>query len=344
MASSHSHRKDEHVSLAEKFYQPTATSGFDDVQFIHQSLPEISLNEVSYATHLGPLKLEIPFFIEAMTGGSPKTGQLNTRLSKIAAATGLAMATGSESVALKEPELKESFSVVRQTNPTGLVFGNIGAGHSLEQAQKSVDLLRADALEIHLNTPQELVMPEGDRSFFWQAELQQTIALLPVPVIVKEVGFGMSMETLTQLKTLGATIVDLGGRGGTNFAEIENFRRPKKDLAYLSDWGLTTVQSLMEARMVSGLDVIATGGIRNPLDIVKALALGANAVGIAGALLHLLIHEDDATIIATLNDWKQGVKTIMTLLGVRTLAELQQVKLLVSPNMESYLRQRKIPY
>lgn len=136
------------------------------------------------------------------------------------------MATGSVSAALKDPSVADSYTVVRKVNPNGLILGNMGAGRTSEDAKKIVNLLQADGMQIHLNVPQELVMPEGDHDFHeWQKNIEETIQQLSVPVIVKEVGFGMSKETIQQLQLLGAQAADVSGRGGTSFSQIENARR-----------------------------------------------------------------------------------------------------------------------
>lgn len=340
--SRHAHRKDEHLSLAEKFYTPEATSQFDQLRFVHQSLPEMALADVDLTTTVGPLTLPVPLLIEAMTGGSPRTGKVNAQLGRIAAATHLAVASGSQSIALQDESAIATFTPLRENNPDGIVFANIGAGHTVAQAKRAVDMLAANALELHVNAAQELVMPEGDRNFDWLNGIGETVAALDVPVIVKEVGFGMARETLQRLAGVGVQYVDLGGRGGTNFIDIENFRRPQKELDYLDGWGQSTVESLLEARAVPQLTTIATGGVRNPLDAAKALALGANLVGAAGQVLHSLIKTDEATTTAMLLDWKTGLRTIMTLLGVRDLAELQQQKLLYSAELVTYAQQRQL--
>ncbi|ABJ64003.1 type 2 isopentenyl-diphosphate Delta-isomerase [Levilactobacillus brevis] len=342
--SRHAHRKDEHLSLAEKFYTPTATSQFDQLRFVHQSLPEISLTDVDFSTQLGPLSLKVPLMIEAMTGGSPRTGVVNAQLGRIAAATGMAVASGSQSIALKDEQAIPTFTSLRENNPDGLVFANIGAGHDVRAAKHAVQMLAANALEIHVNTAQELVMPEGDRDFHWLDHIGNIVAALDVPVIVKEVGFGMAQETLQKLQHVGVKLVDLGGRGGTNFVDIENFRRHQKELNYLDTWGQSTVESLFEARQQPDLQVIATGGIRQPLDAAKALALGARVVGSAGQILHSLIKTDEATTTAMLLDWQVGLRTIMTLLGTTDLTQLRQQRLLLSPELINYCQQRQLTY
>lgn len=341
--SRHAHRKDEHLSLAEKFYTAHATSQFDQLRFIHQSLPEMAVADVRLATHLGPLTLSSPLMIEAMTGGSPRTGKVNAALGRIAAQTGMAVASGSQSIALKDEQAIPTFTVLRENNPDGIVFANIGAGHTAQDAQRVVQMLAANALEVHVNVAQELVMPEGDRDFHWLDAIGETVALLDVPVIVKEVGFGMARETLHQLANVGVHYVDLGGRGGTNFIDIENFRRPEKELSYLNGWGQSTVESLLEARAVPQLQTIATGGVRHPLDVIKALALGANVVGTAGQVLHSLLKTDEATTTHRLQAWQTELRTIMTLLGAPDLATLRQRPLLYSPELLAYAQQRQLP-
>ncbi|MFC6275003.1 type 2 isopentenyl-diphosphate Delta-isomerase [Levilactobacillus tangyuanensis] len=342
--SRHAHRKDEHFSLAEKFYASTANSQFDELRFMHQSFPEMGLADVSLTTQFGPLTLTNPFLIEAMTGGSPRTGKINAALGRIAAASGVAVASGSQSIALKDESAIESFTPLRENNPDGIVFANIGANHGVAAAKAAVAMLAADALEVHVNTAQELVMPEGDRDFHWLDEIGNIVAALDVPVIVKEVGFGMARETLEQLVAVGVHYVDVGGRGGTNFAQIENFRRPEKELSYLAGWGQSTVESLLETQTTPELAVIATGGVRQPLDAAKSLALGAQMVGSAGHILHTLLTTDEVTTSTMLTNWQTDLKRIMTLLGHRDLQSLGQEHLLLSPTLLNYCDQRHLIY
>ncbi|MGF2383837.1 type 2 isopentenyl-diphosphate Delta-isomerase [Lentilactobacillus otakiensis] len=344
MTSQHSHRKDEHVSLAEKFYTNDDTA-FDGVRFINTSLPKYSLDEIDLSTQIARIPLRTPFYIEAMSGGSEHTKEINRRLALIAKATGLAMAVGSESVGLSDPSVSDSFTVVRQTNPDGVLFANIGANHSIEDAQAAVDMIGANALELHINVAQELVMPEGDRQFNFVENIGQIIEHVNVPVIVKEVGFGMSQETIAQLAKIGVESVNVSGHGGTNFAAIENFRRHSKDMAYLKGWGLSTIESLVEARSFNNqLTVIASGGVKSPLDVAKCLALGSSAVGVAGYFLHDIIHQSDDEIIADIKEWQYGLKAIMLMLNCQNVDDLQQQRLLLDPQLISYLNQRKLTY
>ena len=207
-------RKDEHVSLAKAFHK-TQRNDFDDVTIIHQSFPNCRVSDVSIATDLFEQPLTSPFFINAMTGGSEKTLEYNRQLAILARETDLMMATGSVSAALKDPSVAASYTVVRQEFPEGCLLANVGAGTTLANAQRAVELFEANALQIHLNAPQELVMPEGDRDFTsWLPQLEEIVTHLDVPVIVKEVGFGMTRETIQQLLSIGVTIIDVAGSGG----------------------------------------------------------------------------------------------------------------------------------
>ncbi|MCZ6910247.1 MAG: alpha-hydroxy-acid oxidizing protein, partial [Rickettsia endosymbiont of Ixodes persulcatus] len=189
---------------------------------------------------------------------------------------------------------------------------------------------------------QEVVMPEGDKSFNWIRNIKKIVENFPLPVIVKEVGFGMSHESIEKLKAVGVKYINLGGKGGTNFVQIENFRRPAKDMNYLEDWGLTTVQSLYEAQVVPELNYIAAGGITSPLDVVKALYLGANAVGVASAILSYLIDNGREKTEKLLSEWIYGIKAIFVMLGVKNLTELRKSKIVISMELQNYLQQRKL--
>lgn len=337
--SAHAHRKDEHLALSQTTYQQTATSGFDQVQIIHQGLPELAATDVNIATNFGALTMATPFYIEAMTGGSLRTGQLNQQLAEVAAATGLSMAVGSQSIALHEPDSVTSFSNVRKANPNGIVFANLGAGRSLTDARQAVTMLAADALELHINTAQEIIMPEGDNDFHWLANIEKIVAGLSVPVIVKEVGFGMSQETAAKLREIGVAYVNVSGRGGTNFARIENERRHRQERSYLADWGQSTVESLLEVKN-SPLHIIASGGVRTPLDVFKALMLGADAVGVAGYFLHILMTVGQQALQDEIISWQNDLRDLYLLTGSRNTADLKQVPHVLSPTLRSYQQQR----
>jgi isopentenyl-diphosphate delta-isomerase len=317
-------RKDEHVKLAEMFFEENRASDFDNVRFIHHSFPEMAIDEADISTSFATFNVKQPFFINAMTGGSDRTKSVNEKLAKVARETDLPMASGSLSAAIKDPSLIDSFKIIRKVNPNGLVFANLGPGHTVDNAKKAIDILEADALQIHLNAVQEIVMPEGDRDFSdWLRNIEKIVKSIHVPVIVKEVGFGMSSKTIKHLKDIGVKTIDISGSGGTNFAKIENYRRGSNRFHYLEDYGQSTVISLLEAQeFMKNTEIIASGGIRNPMDIVKSLALGAKGVGIAGLFLNMVLNDGVEKTIETINSWKLEIASIMTLLGKRKVSEL----------------------
>lgn len=335
-------RKNEHVSLSENFYSE-GDSSFKDVQFVHHSFPKIMVSDVDLSTHLGDLNFSLPFFINAMTGGSEWTGKLNQQLAILARETGLAMATGSLSAALKDPTVASSYTVVRRENPNGLIFANLGAGHKAENAKKAIDLLEADALQIHVNAPQEVIMPEGDRDFSsWLENIQDILGSIDVPLIVKEVGFGMSRETIQLLEEIGVKYIDISGKGGTNFARIENFRRPEKKLDNMEDWGQTTLVSLLEAMEVrEHSQIISSGGICSAQDILKSLALGASLVGISSEFMHMILDDIDVAI-ERVSDWKLELERSMTLLGAQKISDLSKTDLIITGEAAQWSHLRNI--
>ena len=337
-------RKDQHIHFAEMQYLSQSQNDLNGIRFIHQSFSEMSVNETQLTTRLDSLTLDYPFFINAMTGGSDKAAIINQNLAFVAKETGLAMAVGSVSTAMKEPHWEESFKIVRKTNPNGLIFSNLGAHHTLENAKRAVDLLEADALQIHINTPQELVMPEGDRDFTkWLTNIEDIVAHLGVPVIVKEVGFGMSQETISQLLNIGVKIIDVSGRGGTNFIHIENERRELKEFNYLLNWGQTTAESLLEAYPNKDqASFIASGGIRNPLHMLTAFRLGAQAVGISGEFLHMILTKGNESTIETVEEWKAELRALMTLVGAKNIQDVQKAKVILSPELRHWTNERNI--
>lgn len=340
-------RKDDHIKLACEQYNAHAESGFEHVRFIPNALPQLALSDVDTSVSVfdESTKWDTPLYINAMTGGSKKGENINESLARVAAKTGLAMASGSLSAALKNPRLAGTFSVIRRFNPHGFVMANVSAGVSAEQAIKAVEILQANALQIHLNAAQELVMSEGDRDFSaWLNNIEGIVRELDsmkVPVVVKETGCGMSARDVLRLKNVGVRAVDVGGRGGTNFVAIENARRGRKSgYEFLDSWGLTTVESLLDIAQCdeilceprdcadscnsARMQVFASGGVRTPLDVVRSLRLGASAAGVAGEFLHTLINEGEDALVEQIESWKAQIRVIMALLGCKNIEDLRK--------------------
>lgn len=344
-----SNRKDDHVQLAEELTTETSTArptgGFHDLRFMHHSFNGLARDAVDISTTVTGTHWDVPFYINAMTGGSEKTGQINADLARAAAATGVAMASGSVSAALRDPSLEPTFRIVRDSAPDAFLFANVSPEASVEQARRAVSLLDANALQIHVNPAQELVMPEGDRDFRpWLDRIGEIVAGVEVPVVVKEVGFGLSRESIVELTARGVTTVDVSGRGGTNFIDIENHRRSRQEYTYLSGWGQTTVECLLDTLHGDGgapeADVLASGGVRTPLDVVRALALGARAVGVSGHFLHVLMTDGADALVDELTAWSDQVRTLMTLLGAADVPSLSSTDILVTGETAEFARLR----
>lgn len=342
-------RKDEHVRLATAQHQPESQGTaagvprpdqFDEVRFMHHALAGTDRADVSLRTRFAGLEWQVPLYINAMTGGSEKTGEINRDLAIAARETGLPIATGSMSPFLKDPSTAGTFTAVRREHPDGFVMANINATATAEEARRAVGLIEADALQIHLNTVQETVMPEGDRSFgHWPGGIERIAAAVGVPVIVKEVGFGLSGRTVKQLASLGVRVADVAGRGGTNFARIENGRRAHADYSYLEDWGLSTPASLLDAGG-HGLPLLASGGVRHPLDAARALALGAHAVGASGGFLTVLLNGGVAALVRQITEWLDQLTALMTMLGAHSPAALADCDVLVTGSLREFCRLR----
>ncbi|MGE6489858.1 type 2 isopentenyl-diphosphate Delta-isomerase [Paenisporosarcina sp. NPDC076898] len=336
-------RKLDHIKHALSTGQSRQT-WLDDIRFVHQALPDSNWESVSLQTHLGELVFGSPFFINAMTGGGgAKTTELNSQLARISREMDIPMAVGSQMAALKNPEEIATYSTVRKENPNGVIFANLGSEATVDQAKRAVDMLEANAIQIHLNVIQELTMPEGDREFSGALSRIETIVNeLNVPVIVKETGFGISRETAIKLEGINVAAIDIGGFGGTNFAAIENERRQRK-LSYFNDWGIPTAAALIETTSVmSTTPVIASGGIQHALDVVKCLALGASAVGLAGVLLKKLVEDGEEATIQEIMQINEDLMMLMVSLGANSIQELQRSPLIISGELFHYLTLRGI--
>ncbi|MBO1198658.1 type 2 isopentenyl-diphosphate Delta-isomerase [Staphylococcus simiae] len=334
-------RKNEHVEIAMS-QSDAPLSDFDKVRFVHHSVPSINVADVDLTSTTTDLTMDYPVYINAMTGGSEWTKNINEKLAVVARETGLAMAVGSTHAALRNPRMAETFTIARQTNPNGIIFSNVGADVPVDKALEAVELLEAQALQIHVNSPQELVMPEGNREFStWLDNIAEIVGRVTVPVIVKEVGFGMSKELVNDLHQIGVNYVDVSGKGGTNFVDIENARRAQQDMSYLSSWGQSTVESLLETTAYQkSVNIFASGGLRTPLDAVKSLALGAKAVGMSRPFLNQVENNGIAHTVEYVEAFIEHIKAIMTMLNAQNIDELTHKPMVFSPELISWIEQR----
>ena len=299
-------RKSEHlrVCIEEDVEFQQLTSGLEKYRFTHCCLPELDRSDIELGTNFLGKSLKAPILISSMTGGTELAHLVNTRLATVAQRYGLAMGVGSQRIALEQPELAPTFAV-RSLAPDILLLANLGAvqlnyGCGLEECLKLVELLEADALILHLNPLQEWVQSGGDSNFKGLlAKIEQICAQLPVPVIAKEVGNGISAPMAKKLIEAGVAAIDVAGAGGTSWAKVESQRAKDNRQRHLgqvfADWGLPTAECITAIRSVnSTIPLIASGGLKNGLDIAKSIALGADLGGLARPFLVAAIESEAA--------------------------------------------------
>lgn len=333
------YRKREHI---ENYLRSSYTGNplFDDVLLLHNSLPECDFYEVDTSTMFLNKKINFPLMINAMTGGSDFTEDINRDLSLIAKEFNLPMAVGSQTLAMEDKDAIKSYQIVRENMEDGIVLGNLSGRATVDEAKFAVEMIGADGLQIHLNPAQELAMDEGDRTFRGiLTNIEKIVAALDVPVIVKEVGFGMSKEVVKRLYDSGVRIVDVSGYGGTNFMEVENLRNPENDLSELYSWGIPTAMSVIGAKSLNldDLQIISSGGVRNSLDIAKSIAIGADMVAISGEILSYLIHGGYEYTMQYLAGLIYKTKIVMTLTGSKNIEELKKTKYFITGRLKDLL-------
>ncbi|MDR7402947.1 MAG: type 2 isopentenyl-diphosphate Delta-isomerase [Armatimonadota bacterium] len=336
-------RKLDHLRHAVALRDDPAAGGLPDVHLVHQALPELNLDEVTTETAWLGKTLSQPLIINAMTGGMEEGGRINAALARVAARAGVALAVGSQRAALDDPRLEDSFRVAREENPDGVVLANVSAATPPEGALRAVEMLRADALQLHLNAAQELAMAEGDRDFRGLAQnIARVVACSPVPVVAKEVGNGLSREAAWMLFGAGVRWLDVGGRGGTDFVTIER-QRNRETPAPPPAWGIGTVASLLEARS-TGLPfrLVATGGVRGGLDVARCLALGADLAGAAGVFLRALEEGGEDGLLALLQRWREELRRVMCLAGAASPRRLRACPVVVTGETRRWLQARGI--
>ncbi|HEV5488728.1 TPA: type 2 isopentenyl-diphosphate Delta-isomerase [Streptococcus pneumoniae] len=318
-------RKDEHILYA--LEQKSSYNSFDEVELIHSSLPLYNLDEIDLSTEFAGRKWDFPFYINAMTGGSNKGREINQKLAQVAESCGILFVTGSYSSALKNPT-DDSFSV-KSSHPNLLLGTNIGLDKPVELGLQTVEEMNPVLLQVHVNVMQELLMPEGERKFrSWQSHLADYSKQIPVPIVLKEVGFGMDAKTIERAYEFGVRTVDLSGRGGTSFAYIENRRSGQRD--YLNQWGQSTMQALLNAQeWKDKVELLVSGGVRNPLDMIKCLVFGAKSVGLSRTVLELVETYTVEEVIGIVQGWKADLRLIMCSLNCATIADLQKVDYLL---------------
>ncbi len=323
-------RKAEHIELALDRQMQVAASAFDAWRFEHNALPEIGWDEIDLAGSFLGKRLRAPLLVSCMTGGTGQAARINSHLAAAAESAGVAIGVGSQRKALEDRTTAATFAV-RALAPTVPLLANLGAvqlnyGYGVDQCRRAVDMIEADALVLHLNPLQEAIQPEGDRNFrHLLPRIAEVVVRLPVPVIVKEIGCGLSEKVAEQLRRVGVEWLDTAGLGGTSWARIEAARAGDRELGELfADWGIETPDSILALRRVPGVRVIASGGVRSGLDAAKALALGAELVGMAHPFLAPAL-ESAAAVAARIERTVNELRICMLCVGARSRAELARV-------------------
>lgn len=336
-------RKLEHIKYALELGDGPASTHFEDLRFLHNCLPEINPADIVVSGQMLGKEIEFPFLIDAVTGGTDAVAEVNADLAQVAAVCGIPMAVGSQFGAVRDGCGQESYSIVRQYNPDGVIFANMSALATPEQAQTAVDMINADAIEIHLNAAQELFMPEGDKDYSGMLENIAAIKeYVSVPVIIKETGCGIAAEQFSLCQTKGFNVFNCAGAGGTNFPAIEARRAGIVLSDDFAGWGVPTVWSLVDAAMTLRKDsfLIASGGIRTAAEAARAFALGADLVGITGPLLRLVIEKNVKTAAEYVKGLVEGLVKYMSLLGCKNVYELRNVPLIFTGETKNFIECR----
>jgi isopentenyl-diphosphate delta-isomerase len=338
-----SSRKLDHLRICAEEDIERGDAGMGDIRIVHNALPECDMGNIDLSTRFLSHHFSSPLFISAMTGGHPGTKEVNARLARIAEQFGLGMGVGSQRAALENPQLADTFSVVRDEAPHAFLVANLGVvqlrDHGIAWAEEAVEMIGADALAIHLNFLQEAIQPEGDHNAAGcLAAIEELCAGIKTPVIVKETGCGISAETARQCWGAGVRAIDIGGWGGTSWAAVESVRaeksRRKEDRRLkllgedLTGWGIPTVVSLAEV-LSTGSPVIVSGGVRTGLDIAKGLALGADLCGMALPLLKPALAADEA-LAERVESIHHELAVVMFLAGAARVADLRKARLYVT--------------
>jgi isopentenyl-diphosphate delta-isomerase, type 2 len=331
-----SRRKDDHIRInLEEDVHSGLTTGLERLQLEHCALPEIDLDHVEMNTHFLGLPLNLPMLISSMTGGTSETEKINIHLAEAAQQFGVAMGVGSQRAALEQPEAQSSFQL-RRYAPDIPLFANIGAvqlnyGVGLEDCRRLVEMAAANALILHLNPLQEALQPEGDTHFeTLLPKIEAVCRQIGVPVLVKEVGWGISLQVARQLKSAGVSALDVAGAGGTSWSQVEMFRTADESsqriAAHFRNWGIPTALALRSLRQAElGLPLIASGGLKTGIDVAKCLALGADLCGMAGRLLKAASVSTEETL-SVFSELRKELQIAMFACGAANIDSLKKTR------------------
>ncbi|HZJ22355.1 MAG TPA: type 2 isopentenyl-diphosphate Delta-isomerase, partial [Anaerolineales bacterium] len=325
-------RKADHIKInLEKDVRSALTTGLENYHFIHEALPELDLERIDTSLGLFSKRLAAPILISSMTGGTSEAETINLRLAEAAQEMKIAMGVGSQRAAIEHPEQAQTFQVRRVASDI-LLFANLGAvqfnyGYGIDQCKRAVDMIQADALILHLNPLQEAVQDAGDTNFAGLAKkIEEVCKKIEVPVIAKEVGWGISERTAKLLADCGVSAIDVAGAGGTSWSQVEMHRAPDEFTRELAatfvGWGIPTSESILNVKKAApDMKIFASGGIKDGLDIAKCIALGATLGGMAGQFLKAAAVSTEK-VIDVMKLTKRQIEVTMLAAGVGTLEEL----------------------
>jgi len=338
-------RKLDHIKYSLSLPDGPGVNGFADIDFVHNCLPNAGWDEVDISSSIAGISIGNPLVINAITGGAHDVTTVNGQIAEFARATKTAMAVGSQYAAFEDPAVLQSYKIVRKKNPDGVIFANLGAYATPEQAQLAVEMIDAQAIQIHLNVAQELIMIEGDRDFTgYLTNIGKIVDRVRVPVIVKEVGCGIAKEQAALLAEVGIQAIDVGGMGGTNFVAIEAARSQSEIVPEILGWGIPTVISAVEIMSVlpQNVDMIVSGGVRTSLDVIKSLALGGVAAGMATPIIRMLHEKSIEDAVCWFNHFLHEMKCYMLLSGATNIKDLTKLPIIITGYSREWLMARGI--
>lgn len=324
-----------HINLTQDV-QSGIKNGFDAYHFVHQALPEIDLERIDTKVCLFNKTLSLPIIISSMTGGTGKAQEINRTLARTAQAAGIAMGLGSMRAAIEDQKALQSFRV-RDIAPDILLFANLGAiqlnySYSIEHCKQLIDMVSADGLILHLNPLQEALQPEGDTKFSGLLrKIEKVCRNLEAPVIVKEVGWGIDGKTARRLVNAGVRAIDVAGAGGTSWSQVEMYRHADQIMAKAAstfkDWGIPTAESIISVhKAVSRVPIIASGGLRNGMDLAKSICLGARIGGFGGVFFRAA-HAGEKELTDEIRKVSTELRVAMFAVGAADLGQLSKTRL-----------------
>jgi len=347
-------RKAEHIriSLNQHVQTKRTTTGFEDVHFIHRALPEIDKQKIDLSTKIFSHKFAAPIIVGAITGGTPEATKINAAIAEAVEELGLGMGVGSQRAAIEDEKLEKTFAIARKKAPNAFLIANIGGvqlaqGYGLKEVKKAIEMIDADAIAIHLNPLQEAIQPEGQTNFKGiLAKISEIAEEIDKPVIAKETGAGIAAEEAKKLETAGVKGIDISGAGGTSFAAVEYYRAKglgndvQRRLGYVFwDWGIPTAVSVAEVSQTVSIPVIASGGIRNGLDVAKALALGGSLTSLSQPVLRAAfkgVKETVRVLSLLIDELRNG----MFLVGTDSVKALRETPIVITGKTAEWLKAR----